>query len=325
MSEPARDPILPLAELRRHVGDLSQLVSVRTVRLTDGNEDGVRAVDVRVTGGLSALVLLDRGMDLGPAWVAGQQVSWQSTTGIVGPAHFDETSWLRSFHGGLLVTCGLQNVGPPNEDQGVSHGVHGRVSHIPAREVSARVIELDGRLVAEVSGTVRETDVYGADLVLHRRLRFPMGEPHVEIADEVENRGHAPADVMLLYHVNVGYPVVATGARLLAPDAEVVARDAPAAALLAEHAAFPPPQDGFEQLVYEHRLREPDVDRASIGIVNPSWEPTGGIGLVVDYDPRQLPHLWQWRMLAPGMYLTGLEPATCGILGQRSSASAARS
>ena len=119
-----------LAELRRHVGDVSQLVSTRTVRLTDGNEDGVRAVDVRVSGGLSALVLLDRGMDLGPAWVAGQQLSWQSTTGIVGPAHFDETSWLRSFHGGLLVTCGLQNVGPPNEDRGVQHrNPRSRVAH----------------------------------------------------------------------------------------------------------------------------------------------------------------------------------------------------
>jgi hypothetical protein len=303
-------------DVRRHVGDHSQLVSVRTVRLTDGNEDGVRAVDVRVSGGLSALVLLDRGMDLGPAWVAGYQVSWQSTTGIVSPAHFDETNWLRSFHGGLLVTCGLQNVGPPNEDQGVHHGIHGRVSHIPARDVSARVVELDGRLVAEVSGTVRETDVYGADLVLHRRLRFPAGEPVVEIADEVENRGFVPADLMLLYHVNVGYPVVAPGARLLAPEADVVPRDAPAAALLAEHAAFPEPRDGFEQLVYEHRLREPDVPRASIGVVNPDWRPTGGIGVVVEYDPRQLPHLWQWRMLAPGMYLTGLEPATCGIFGR---------
>ena len=305
-----------LKELRRFVGDLSQLVSTRTVRLTDGSEDGVRAVDVRVSGGLSALVLLDRGMDLGPAWVAGQQVSWQSTTGIVGPAHFDETNWLRSFHGGLLVTCGLQNVGPANEDQGVQHGIHGRVAHIPAREVVARTVEIDGRLVAEVSGNVRETDVYGADLVLHRRLRFPMGEPLVEIADEVENRGFAPADLMLLYHVNVGYPVVAPGSRLVTPDAEVVPRDEPAAALLAEHAEFPPPAEGFEQLVYEHRLRQPDVERASIAIVNAEWEPTGGIGLRVEYDPRQLPHLWQWRMLAPGMYLTGLEPATCGILGR---------
>jgi hypothetical protein len=143
-----------------------------------------------------------------------------------------------------------------------------------------------------------------------------MGEPVVEIADVVENRGYDPADLMILYHVNVGYPVVAPGSRLVAPDAEVVPRDPPAAALLAEHADFPGPQDGFEQLVYEHRLHAPDVPRARIGIVNDAWPPTAGIGLIVEYDPRQLPHLWQWRMLAPGMYLTGLEPATCGILGR---------
>ena len=35
-------------ELRRRVGDVSQVVSTREVRLGDGNEDGVRAIDVRV-------------------------------------------------------------------------------------------------------------------------------------------------------------------------------------------------------------------------------------------------------------------------------------
>jgi hypothetical protein len=132
---------LPLDQLRRRIGDLSQLVSTRSVRLGDGNEDGVRAVDVRVTGGLSALVLTDRGMDLGPAWVAGHQVSWQSTTGIVGPAHYDETNWLRSFHGGLLVTCGLQNVGPDSVDEGVAHGPWppwARLAHPGPRRVTPR-------------------------------------------------------------------------------------------------------------------------------------------------------------------------------------------
>jgi hypothetical protein len=295
------------------VGDLSQLVSTREIRLADGNEDGVRAIDVRVAGGLSALVLVDRGMDLGPAWVAGHQVSWQSPTGIVGP---DERDFLRSFHGGLLVTCGLGNVGPACVDEGVAHGLHGRVSHIPAKGVAHRVVEEDGRLVAEVSGTIRETDVYGPDLVLHRTLRFPVGETAVEVHDAVENRGYAPAGLMLLYHVNVGYPVVADDAVLLAPDAEVVPRDEAAAALVAEHAAFVPPTDGFDQLVYEHRLRDAGAGTASIAIANPAFGPTGGIALSVEYDPRQLPHLWQWRMLAPGMYLTGLEPATCGILGR---------
>jgi hypothetical protein len=288
----------------------------RAIRLGDGNEDGVRAIDVRMTGGLHALVLADRGLDIGPAWVAGHPVSWQSTTGIVGPAHYREPDWLRSFHGGLLVTCGLQNVGPDSVDEGVTYGVHGRISNTPARNVTHRVVAEGGRLVAEVTGEVRETDVYGADLVLRRRLRFPMGEPRVEVADEVENQGYAPAVLMILYHVNVGYPVVAEGATLLTPPAEVVPRDEPARAVMAHHAEFPPPADGFGQLVYEHRLRQPIPERASIALANPGYTPTGGIAVSVAFDPRQLPHLWQWRMLGPGMYLTGLEPANCGILGR---------
>jgi hypothetical protein len=305
-----------LRELRRQVGDLSQVVSTRAVRLGDGNEDGLRAIDVRASGGLSALVLADRGMDLGPVWAAGHQLSWQSPTGIVHPAHYDERAWLRSFHGGLLVTCGLQNVGPACVDEGVEHGIHGRVSHIPARDVVHRVVEEDGRLVAEVRGTMRETDVYGSDLVLRRTVRFPMGETSLAIADAVTNEGYADAVLMVLYHVNVGWPVVAPGARLLSPASEVVPRDEPAAALLAEHADYPPPAEGFGQLVYHHRLPDPGAPSATIAIANPAFEPTGGIALSVSYDPRQLPWLWQWRMLGPGMYLTGLEPANCGILGR---------
>jgi hypothetical protein len=305
-----------LRELRRQVGDLSQLASTREVRLSDGNEDGVRAIDVRVSGGLSALVLADRGMDLGPAWAGGHQLSWQSPTGMVHPAHFDERNWLRSFHGGMLVTCGLQNVGPPNVDEGVEHGIHGRVSHIPARNVVHRVVEDAGRLVAEVSGEMRETDVYGSDLVLRRTLRFPMGETRVLVHDEVENQGYEDAVLMLLYHVNVGWPVVAPGARLLSPAVEVVGREKTSQDVVSEHAEFPPPQDGFGQLVYHHRLPDPDAPSATISIANERFEPTGGIALSVTFDPRQLPWLWQWRMLGPGMYLTGLEPASCGILGR---------
>lgn len=307
---------MDLNALRRHVGDISQVVSTRAIRLGDGNEDGLRAVDVRASGGLSALVLTDRGMDLGPVWAAGHQVSWQSTTGMVHPAHSDERAWLRSFHGGLLVTCGLQNVGPPCLDQGTEYGIHGRVSHTPARQVSHRVVEEDGRLVAEVSGEVRETAVYGSDLLLRRRLRFPMGETSLHISDVVVNQGYEPAVLMLLYHFNVGWPVVAPGARLLSPAVEVTGREEASQALLAEHAEYPPPADGFGQLVYHHRLPDPDAPSASIAIANPGFEPTAGIALSVTYDPRQLPWLWQWRMLGPGMYLTGLEPANCGILGR---------
>jgi hypothetical protein len=38
--------------------------------------------------------------------------------------------------------------------------------------------------------------------------------------------------------------------------------------------------------------------------------------VTVTFDPRQLPRLWQWRMLRAGMYVTGLEPANCGLAGR---------
>ena len=50
--------------------------------------------------------------------------------------------------------------------------------------------------------------------------------------------------------------------------------------------------------------------------MNPRFAPTGGIGLTLSWDPSELPRMWQWRMLGPGMYLTGLEPANCGVGGR---------
>jgi hypothetical protein len=305
-----------LMELRRRIGDVSQLVSTKAARLSDGSEDGVRVIDARAAGGLSAMILADRGLDLGAVWAAGHQVSWQSTTGAVHPAYFSESTWLRSFHGGLLTTCGLQNVGLPSADQGTSHGLHGRISNIAARNVVHRVVEQDGRLVAEVSGDLRETDVFGSDLLLRRRITMPMGERVVHVEDEVVNQGFAPAAVLILYHVNLGYPVVADGARLIGPAAQVVGRDERAQDAIGDHASFPPPEDGFAEYVYEHRLRDSDASEANISLANPSFAPTGGIAVTVTWDPRQLPRLWQWRMLGPGMYLTGLEPANCGLAGR---------
>ena len=127
---------------------------------------------------------------------------------------------------------------------------------------------------------------------------------------------------MLLYHCNIGYPVVADGAVLLAPDGGRGPRDPPAAALLAEHATFPAARRLRAAGLRASLSRAEAATRASIAIANPGYAPTDGIALTVEYDPRQLPHLWQWRMLAPGMYLTGLEPAKCGILGRAARAGA---
>jgi hypothetical protein len=301
---------------RAHLGDLSQIASGRLVRLGDGPEDGVRAVDVRVAGGIHALVIADRGLDIGPAWYAGYPLAWQSPTGIVHPSYFRDDVWLRSFHGGLLFTAGLQNVGSAVRDGDEEHGLHGRISNLPARNVEFETIEDVRGLAVVVRGQVRETTVYGVDLVLHRTLRFPVGEPVIELHDEVENRGYATAPVFILYHINLGYPVVDASSRLIAPEATVAGWDDRSRAAEPDHARFAAPSPDFAVQVFEHRMSPSVPDLVRAGVVNPGHAPSGGIGLVAEFHRSQLPRLWQWRMLARGTYVTGIEPANCGLFGR---------
>jgi hypothetical protein len=301
---------------RPHLGDLSQIASGRMIRLGDGPEDGVRAIDVRVAGGIHALVIADRGLDIGPAWYGGYPLAWQSPTGVVHPSYFRDEVWLRSFHGGLLFTAGLQNVGSAVRDGDESHGLHGRLSNLPARGVVVETIEDDRGLALMVRGEVRETTVYGVDLVLHRTLRFQVGEPVIELHDVVENRGFAPAPVFILYHINLGHPVVDSSSTLVAPKGEVAGWDDASRKAEAEHARFVPPTAGFAVQVFEHRMSASTPDLVRAGVVNTKYAPSGGIGVVVDFHRAQLPRLWQWRMLAEGIYVTGIEPANCGLFGR---------
>ena len=145
-----------------------------------------------------------------------------------------------------------------------------------------------------------------------------MGEPVIHVRDEVVNQGFERAGLMLLYHCNPGYPVVADGAVLVTPPAEITPLDENAARGMGQRSDFPGPQDGFVENVYRHELLPTDAAIVSASIVNPHFEPTGGIGLTVAWDPTELPRMWQWRMLGPGMYVTGLEPANCTVDGRAS-------
>ena len=93
-------------ELMERVGDISQLGGIRNLTLNDGNENGVRAVEVRSGTGFRFVVLPDRGMDISEADHAGRSLCWRSSTGDVAPAFFEPTGrgWLRGFFGGLLTT-----------------------------------------------------------------------------------------------------------------------------------------------------------------------------------------------------------------------------
>jgi hypothetical protein len=302
---------------KSQIGDISQIASVRPIRLSDGPDDGTRALDIRMAGGLHVLVLTDRGMDIGPAWYEGHPLAWISPTGMVHPAYGDDSNWLRLFHGGLLVTAGLENVGLPNEDEGRAHGLHGRLSLTPARNVRWEMSTADPGTL-EVKGTVREVVVHGSNLALHRTLRFRAGSAVMEIHDEVENLGFEPTPFMLLYHFNLGYPVLDDGARFFAPPRTTLPFDEASKSGTTSHETVTSPHSDAAVEVFKHVLDAPLPEWSVTGVINNGFTPSNGIGASITYRPSQLANLWQWRMMGEGRYVMGIEPANCGLAGRAS-------
>jgi hypothetical protein len=158
------------------------------------------------TGDLRVSVLPDRGLDLGAATFRGRPVSWESPIGFV-PWQGD---FGRSFGGGLLVTCGLRNVGAASEGQ----PQHGWYSSLAARDVRHDATTAAGRIV--------DATVPGPTLELTREIVVDEGA--IRIADVVRNRGPHSEPAPLLYHVNMLWDEVEID------SAEVIPRDAEARA-----------------------------------------------------------------------------------------------
>lgn len=305
-------------ELLQHVGSIEQIAGVRFGELADGFERGVRVADVYTGSGFAFTILLDRGMDIGPASFCGAPLAWRSATTAKAPSYYEPAGlgWLRGFHGGLLNTCGLTYFGAPTQDQGQALGLHGRASYTPASNIAYGGCWEGDTYELWCSGELREAVVFGENLVLRRHIRARLGESRLIIEDEVTNEGYAPTPHMMLYHVNFGFPVVAKASELLAASRKVHPRDAAAAAGLEHHRRFEAPTPGYAEQVFYHTLAADADGYAQVAVVNRTFGGGRGLGGYVRYRVAELPYLVQWKMMGQGTYVCGLEPATNWVEGR---------
>lgn len=304
-------------ELLRRIGNMSQAGGTRSVELQEGSERGVRAIDFDTGTGFRFTVLPDRGMDIFDASYCGCSLCFHSLTGAVAPAYYQQQgfSWLWGFYGGLVHTCGLTQVGTPVMDGDEELGLHGRVSHIPARNVSHGTRWEGDDCIMFAEGIVREARIFAAKLQLTRRITARLGENRFFIHDEVENIGYEPAPHMILYHCNIGYPVLDDGARVVTPTESVKPLNDITVDDM-EYVKLSGPVADYEERCYEHTLKPDKNGMIRLALVNDAFDGGRGIGVYISYKFEQLPRLIQWKMLGEGTYVVGLEPANCTVKGR---------
>jgi hypothetical protein len=310
-------------ELLARVGDLAQVAGAERFTYDDGVRDGVRAARVRTGGGLDFTVLLSRGLDISHASYKGMPLAWLSQTGEGHPHAFDPNGrgWLRTFYGGLVTTCGLLNAGAANVDGDEPLGIHGRISHVSAEEVGTWT-EWDGDTAqVVVMGTLREANVFGENLRLTRRITAPVGGAEFSIEDRVENLGFKTVPLMLLYHINFGWPLVSEATEIIAPShTPPTPRDAEAAKGLEVWNRLEKPQPEYAEQCFFHDV-VPDADgMASVLMANRAQQ----LAAQVTFDKSTLDFCTQWKMMGANEYVCGIEPANCLVLGRAEERAAGR-
>lgn len=305
-------------DLSRRVGTVDQVGGVRLCELSDGVGRGLRIAQLRTGAGLNATLLIDRGMDIYDADFRGLALAWLSSTGPLHPSFYQEegAGWLRGFGGGLMVTCGLTTMGAPSVDEGVPLGLHGRASYTPASHVNAGGTWENDQYLMFVEGEVRETAVFGENVVLKRRVEARLGEKRISVFDTVVNEGFQRTPLMLLYHINTGFPLVDEGSRLIAPSRTVTPRDDEARSGLKEHDSFSAPVPGYKEQVFSHDMDAGPDGYVTAAMLNRALNGGQGLGLYVRYRQRELPWFNEWKMMGEGVYTVGIEPGTTHTLGR---------
>lgn len=305
-------------ELLRRVGSVDQVGGVRLGEFIDGVGRGVRTAHLRTGAGLAATLLIDRGMDIYDANFQGTALAWLSPTGPVHPARYEEqgAGWLRGFGGGLMVTCGLTTMGAPSVDEGISLGLHGRASYAPASHVNTGGSWQGDEYVMFLEGEMRETAVFGENVVLKRRVESRLGENRISIFDTVTNEGFQRTPLMLLYHINTGFPLLDEGSCLIAPSRKVMPRDEQARRGLDNHDTFGAPVPDYQEQVFSHEMAADPDGFVTAAMVNRAWNGGEGLGLYVRYRQQELPWFNEWKMIGEGLYTVGVEPATTHTLGR---------
>ncbi|MFB9295131.1 aldose 1-epimerase family protein [Persicitalea jodogahamensis] len=316
-----RRPIEMKENWHNKIGNPAQLGGIETSVLDNGLGRGTRIAWINTGTGLRYKVVLDRAMDIVDAFYNQHSLAWLSHSGITPPRPFSDQGidWLRTFGGGLLTTCGLSNVGGPNQDEYGERGLHGKISNVPAEIIS--IIQPDpqrGQMEMSITGRILETTVFGPTLELHRTISGRLGEPFIQIRDEVTNRGNTTVPHMLLYHLNFGYPLVDEGAKITW-QGEWKAREGDDTKIFLEGSDYrtcPAPLDDHAGTGEEAAFIQPEADEQGIarcGIENSRL----GIALEVSFNKNQLPWLTNWQHWGKGEYVTGLEPGTNPPIGQK--------
>lgn len=269
------------------ISEFAQVASLRRYTITEGRGKGLDVIDCD-TGKIRFLLNVNKACDMMQLYHKGQNMSFISKNGFMQR----ELPFAKRFEGGMLYTCGLDSAG---EREGFEE--HGTIHNTPAEILRAECNEHE----IVVEAVIRDTEICGKNLVLRRRITAPIGGDTVSVHDTLTNDTYRDEEYCLLYHVNIGYPMLDAGARIVA-DTDICQPRTPwAEKNIATAYQIEAPTPNMEETCY---YLEPKY--SAVSLLNEKI----GRKFTVSYSGDTLPNFLEWKNMTSGDYALGLEPCT---------------
>lgn len=288
-------------DINAYIGHESQICCVEEMRLVGGKGDGMRLLQVRNAAGLEFSISADRCADISRVIFKGDNMGYFAPCGYVAPVYYDQhgNQFLKSFTAGFLTTCGLTAAGAPCVDNGEAVPMHGTISNTPCDRIWWE--ETDDEII--IHARINHGQIFKEKLLMERKIACGKHANILTISDTITNIGSEPCPLMIMYHMNMGYPLLSEKSIVQIPSNTIVPRDECAAKGLSNWDQVEEPRVGFSEQCFYHTFD--DTGKASI------YNPDIRKGLEISFDPLQLPCFTQWKMMGVRDYVLGLEPGNC--------------
>ena len=291
--------------MKYYVGHPLQTRGMEEYVLQNGKGQGMKFLYVRNGIGLELWIALDRCADVYRVSYNGKNAGFMSPVGNVHPAYYDvhNNGFLKNFTAGFFTTVGFEGAGAPCEDNGEYVPQHGSIGNTPAEGYSFEETEE----ALKITAIIRDCILFGRRMVLKRTYTVSYTENKFTLNDTISNEGEKEAEFLLLYHCNMGYPLLNENSIVRFPNKKMWANDEEAQKNIDTALVMEKPQQGFNERCYFFDAKEDENGRAKAGIFSPDFD----IGLTLSYDKKALPCITEWKMMGRRDYVLGIEPGNC--------------
>ncbi len=300
------------SDILSYVGNMQQVANIRSVTYDEGQARHLKAYQIK-NGDLSLTLQCDKSLDIAELSYKGINLSFLSKPGLQHKGQNGSSVGARGIMGGFLFTGGLENICAPSVIDGKSYPMHGHLRSTPAEQLCSKASWQGDDYVLEVSGEMREAEIFGENLLLKRKVTTQFPGKSFIIEDQIENQAFRDEAFLILYHINFGFPFLSEHCEILIPSKTVVPRDEISKKHLSMWHKMEKPKANEEEYVYIHTPAEKPDGKSIVGIYNTELK----LGVSIEYDPHVLPYFMEWKTIGSGDYAVGLEPANASVFGRK--------